>query len=265
MSIATTTGGATPAIPDDDDLTGLEDIDARDLVMPRINLDHQTGEFVDSLSGERNTEIEVVILGLIKQRVLWAPEVEEGAVPLCKSWDAKIGRPGKDFPWDAAGFDQASAGVDANGELALPCEACALKEWGSNPKSETPWCAEQHTFPVLTDGGPALLTFQRSSLKASRAYLSSFARKGEPLYTVHTTIKLTQNKRGTVKYAVPSFIKGAPTEPEQWGEFAAQYRSIRDFVRTPRTKDEEGEPASAKPTAPATAAASTDEDDDLPF
>lgn len=283
---------ATPNLPEQygTGVEGLEDFDTADMVMPTLRINHDETVFEDGLSGEKFPELEVVLLGLIKQRVLWEAEVSEGKQgPLCKSYDFSVGRPDlKRFPWQAAGFapDQAES---------LPCASCNLKEWGSHPNRDTPWCSEQHTFallmPVGDDGmAPALLTVQRSAIKPSKTYLTSFARSQTPLFTVRTKISLDGRRRGTVNFAVPKFVRGAGTDQGDWAWYAEQYRTIRDFVQTPRDGEEDGQtpvappagsaaaPAAPAPApapaaaqaapapapAPAPAAAPVD-DDDLPF
>lgn len=217
---------ALATLPDDFD-DGLEDFETSDMVMPRVNLVHADQEFEDNLSGERFSELEVVILGLVKQRVMWAEEVDEGDGPLCRSNDAKIGSPQENFPWDASGF--------AEGTEEPPCEQCNFSQWQNN---KPPACNEQYTLPVLMpiEGqgfiAPAILTFQRSGLKTTRSYLSSFKRSGTPTFTATTTISLEAKKRGSVVYSTPKFQKGEPTDADNYQMFAQQYRSIREYLHS---------------------------------
>ena len=260
-----------------EDMTGLEDFDqAIDAVMPTLRIEHKDGTFVDGLSGESFPELKIILLGLIKQRVLWEADMDESSKgPLCRSYDFKTGVPEIDrFPWKSSGFDKAA--LDADPEL--PCESCNLKDWGSHPKRDAPWCSEQHTFAVLQpvgdDGGlaPALLTVQRSAIKPSRTYMTSFARTKTPLYTVWTKITLDSRRKGSVDYAVPKFIRAEATQQNEWPMFAQQYRQIRQFVQTPRTRDEDenatpGAAPASDPTSSTspTAPPAVDDDDELPF
>lgn len=276
---------------DDDAVVGLEDIEATDLVMPRLGIDHKTAEFVDNTSGARYTEIECILLGLVKQRILWHPEVDEGDQPLCKSYDFHHGHPNDDFPWSASGFD--AGATDSDGRL--PCSGCALKEWDSHPKNKTPWCSEQHTFPLvhLVDGGeqPSLLTVQRSAIRASKAYLTGFSRQKQPLFVARTKISLQAMSRGSVTYAVPSFARVGDVDAQHYDRLADAFRSIRSFLHTPPQRDDDDgdggtttvtpKAATAAPAAPAKPTAATpqsasapttgavpvsdDDDDDLPF
>jgi len=251
-------------------IVGLEDVDSTDIAMPILKIDHANGKYIDSLSGESFDDLDVILLGLIKGRIMWPAEVGEGDnPPLCKSYDFEVGHPGEDFPYTAAGL----AVAPAEGET-LTCATCPLKEWGSNPKGETPWCSEQHTFALLMNpddegfGSPAILTVQRSAIKASRAYLSSFARTRQPLFVVHTTLSLDAKRRGSVAYAVPKFVRGIATPEAMAGEYANTYLSIRDFVQTPRVREESDGSGDASATtasaAPRPAPAPLD-DDEMPF
>lgn len=263
---------------------GLEDFDASDATIPRINLDHKQGAFRNNLTNETTDSLDLVVLGLVKQRVLWAVDVDEADGPLCKSLDHEHGRPYiKEFPWQATTFDAAT--VDADNPT-LDCSLCPLKEWGSHPTRETPWCSEQFVFIVVTASGPALITFQRSAVKAVRAYLSSFAQSGTPPFTVRTKIELQHQKRGSVEFSVPVFTKGEATAEDEWPEYAQEYLRIRAFIQTSRVRDGEGTgsspaapstPPAAPPASPPAAApapqpeasapapAQDDDDGDLPF
>lgn len=254
--------------------TGLEDFETTDMVMPRLSIKHEEAVFVDNLTQEEHPKLRVVMLGLIKQRILWDTDVNEGDRPLCKSYNFKEGVPNPDtFPLKASGFDALPTADET-----FPCDACTLKEWGSHPQRDTPWCSEQHTFPLLMQAGeegnfsaPAILTVQRSAIKASKSYLTGFARSKTPVYTVVTELSLDPQKKGTVKYSVPRFVKVGETEQDEWAEYAEHYRTIRGFITTPPPEqDEEATKAASDvprttTAAPSEAAAAVEDDDDLPF
>lgn len=253
---------------------GLEDFTNEDMVMPRLTILHQEGVFQDTLSNEKFGELEVVLLGLVKQRILWPPEMEaEKKPPLCKSFNYTEGRPDGEnpsrFPWKASGFAMADH-VDGENPPVLTCEGCALKEWGSHPKSDTPWCSEQHVLPLMMSVGggfsPAILTLQRTAIKPSKAYMTSFARSQSPLFVTTTKLSLSVQRRGTVTYSVPIFARGTATEVEDHPEFALTYRRIRDYLTTPRVEVVEdvveGTPVAAPPTA---ARPASSVDDEMPF
>lgn len=249
-----------------DPLPGMEDFSTDDLVMPRLVLNHKDATFKDSLSGEEFKTLDsVIILGLINQRVLWDAEVSEGkSAPLCKSVDGKFGFANpKTFPWKTAKLVASDFDEEAP---QVTCANCHLKEWGTHPNNDTPYCTEQKTLVILQpvsgiDGAyaPALLTVQRSAIKAVNSYFSSFQRSQMPSFTAITTIGLNAQKRGSVEYAVPTFAKVGDSDEAAWPDYANQYRLVRTIVTKPPTTGAETVEASAK------ADDSSSDDEDLPF
>lgn len=241
-------GGEVEVWDPDGYATGLEDFDiAKDAVMPRLVIDHKSAKFKDSLSNEEFDVVEGILLGIHKGRVLWDDDVQDDATPMCKSYNFSEGIPDvAQFPWGSSGFDPTA--FQGREVIALPCDGCALKEWNTHPKRENaPWCGEQHTFPILMNIGtaddpawaPALFTVQRTGLRNSRAYVSAFARAKVPLFSVRTQLTLRAQRRGSVEWAVPEFRKLGPTEREDWPEWSRQFVAIKNFISTPRIRDEE--------------------------
>lgn len=242
-------------LPSDFD-DGLEDFDSSDMVMPRIKIDHQEGKFVDTLTSEAFDNVEVVLLGLVKQRIMWDEDVDEGDGPLCKSVDAKLGNPRKDFPWEASGFAKTSE--------PLPCESCNFTKWANN---KPPACSEQYTFPLMmaVDGSfraPAILTLQRSGIKPAKSYLTSFKRSKMPVFTAVTRLKLDMRKKGSVTYSVPIIERVGEADPDMFRFFAEQYRSIREYLHSMEESDAEDAEATTTATIDNTAEG---KDEDLPF
>lgn len=243
-----------PALPDGFE-TGLEDFDSSDAVIPRLTIVHDEAQFKDNLSGEQFNAVNLIILGLVKQRVLWAPEVDDGDSPMCKSPDNKVGHPNVDapkdkrFPWVKSGFDKSDYPEQADGLIDLPCAGCALKEWGSHPNGKSPWCTEQWTLPVLYDGqdmngdfsgiySPAIFTLQRSGVKSIRAFLTSYQRTGQPAFVNIAQCKLDLNRRGSVDYSTPKFSRVGSTEQAEWPSYATQFMQIKDYLtRRPVSDD----------------------------
>lgn len=254
--------GDEMAIPVDP-LDGLEDVSASDIVLPIIKINHAEGVFVDSLSNEQFEEFDCIMLGLSKGRVLWPSELqEETGEPLCKSYDFQLGFPGpgfvqrdvsRQFPSKVSGFGKttvetamvaAKQGPMADESQLLACGDCGLKEWETMPGARTPWCTEQFIFPVIRlteDGGqaPAYITFQRSAMKACKAYISSFRQANRPMYTVVTTVRAIHQSRGTVEYVTPQFTKGKGTDPTNWPEYSKTLADIKGFLTTPRVREDD--------------------------
>lgn len=255
------TGSDLPAVPED--TYGLEDFESTDFVMPRINILHKEAMLVDNLTGNKTNEMVVILLGLVKQRILWDAEDVDDAKPLCKSYDFQNGNPDfNKFPWAPSGFDKSAV---SEGDQ-LPCAGCQLKEWGSHPKRESPWCSEQWSFPLMQpiEGGgyaPALFTVQRSAIKPARSYASGFARQKKPMFQVLTKVTLTPAKRGSNEYAVPTFSQVSESDQDQWAFFGENYLTMREFLQRPPAKRDEQATAETATAPPAP----TPDDDDVPF
>lgn len=252
-----------------DGAEGLEDFNPEDASVPRLIFAHKEGVLKDSLTGESFDEVTGVLLGLIKQRILWQPEVEDDAQPLCKSYDFKFGVPDLDtFPFKAAaGINKAD--IDAE-TPRIDCGACPLKEWDSHPTRTSPWCSEQWVLPIIVqtdDGGskPMIMTVQRSGLTPAKSYISSFATSKQPLFTALTKISLKKMSRGTVDYVVPIFSKVGATGPEMQEELAARYRAIRTYVTTPRVNKEGDVEAGVASSAASPAPDPIADEEDIPF
>jgi hypothetical protein len=274
MTVAVPTPGGS-VVPYDDDLVGFEDVTTSDLMVPRLRIVHKDGVFEDSLSKARFDTLDVILLALVKQRIMWDETVDDGDTPQCKSTDHVHGFPNVDpeakrkcqFPWGKSNFSTGDAkpitiepgtsrehpnGWHSNGLDVLPCANCVFKEWNKGDWRVPP-CSEQHTYPLLysPDGDlsnamPALLTVQKTGIKPSKTYINSYAQRRDPLFTAVTRLTLRQESRGSVTYAVPEFRKIGATENSSWSEFSEQARQIRSFIRTaPRSTAAEDEAVAA--------------------
>lgn len=242
--------------------TGLEDFDQSDMSMPRIGIEHHDAKFKHSLTGETFETIRVIILGLHKSRILWnsMDASKEGDPPLCKSPNMTNGFPlmdpelpsDRNFPWDATKFDPSDARPLSTSfgptQPSLTCKTCNLKDWGSDPSGNKPWCSEEYTLPILWQDeddawNPALFTVKRSGLKAAREYITPFAAKGAPVFQVVTDISLDQDRRGSVKFCRPVFTKVGRTNPADWDGYSESFKNSKAFLgQLPMPREEEEVP-----------------------
>lgn len=233
--------------------TGLEDFDSSDMTMPRLAIDHADGCFRNTQTEETFPELTVILLGLHKSRIMWG-EINDGSdqdPPLCKSPDTTHGFPcvdpelskDKQFPWDAQEVYTKKDLLPlelGDGTKTMPsigCGSCHFKEWNTDPAGRRPWCSEEWTFPLLyqdpddTDSWiPALLTFRRSGIKPARQYVTPFAAKKAPIFTVATKLTLDMNRRGMVKYCTPKFQKVAKTDQDSWQDYFDSFKSAQSFL-----------------------------------
>jgi hypothetical protein len=260
MTVAPQAESNLPANPEDFAVTGLEDFELTDAVIPRINIVHKEGVYKDNLSGQTFSTLRLIIVGLVKQRILWHPDVDESkdSYPMCKSPNHETGYPNleitgkKAFPWDKAGFDPNNF-PQVGAQKPLPCANCQLKEWGTHPTQDTPYCAEQFTLPIFYDADPeyqgnyvpAILTLQKSSIKPIRSYLTSFARSNKPAFTAICDSTLKVQTRGQVDYSVPSFVQVGESPRERWHEFSQAFAQMKSYLTSPPRSDEEDVPAAS--------------------
>ena len=252
-----------PANPSDFGGTGLEDFGLEDAVIPRLRILHKEAVFEDSLSGEKFDSVYMIILGLVKQRILWHQIVDDDDKPMCRSANFETGFPNlsedqpreKRFPWAASGFRPEDYPPGPDGKIRLPCSGCNLKEWKSHPDGKRPYCSEQFTLPILYSGDlhgdyvPALVTFQKTSLKPLKSYLSNFARTKNPAFVAITQVGLDMLHRGQTDYSVPKFRKAGETEDDNWRDYAIQYQTMREFLQAEPGSREESEDGVGTPSA----------------
>lgn len=253
--------------------TGLGDLTQSDLSIPRLRIKHKQGVFEDGASGVQLPEMACVILGLVRQRVLFHYDVEDDDQPMCKSFDSQTGFPNLEpkkpkltFPWAIAKFNPADFPPSPqDGLVALPCNGCAAKDWGSHPVGDKPYCAEQFTLPIyyaptfeeLQAGSysSALISFQKTSLPPLKRYLSPFQQRGIGAYTQYTQIGLSMRKRGQTDYCVATFKSLGPTPTEEYASFSENYQVIRQFLteaRPPAREVDEDSSVGVAGVAPAT-------------
>jgi len=241
-------------------LDGLEDIDAADLVMPILSINHDDAQYMHSLSGEGKKTIDVIGLGVVKQRILWPAEPgEKGVRPVCRSYDHKTGVPDQEkFVSLTKKVPGIFSAADVLSGEPLSCAECPLKEWGTHPKGDGPWCNEQYSIPLLILEGegedetetPALISFQRSQIKPVKAWISNFVGKKKPLYSAITRMSLQVLKKGTNEYAVPTFTVTEATDMQYWPGYSESFHSIAGFISTPRGPRGDDEAAAAPDPAP---------------
>lgn len=233
-----------PAIPDDDAMLGLEQLDERDMQTPRLSIVHTEGVFLNSLTGQKLPALNGVLLGVIKQRVLFPAEVgPEKVGPMCRSTNFVDGlidqKTPSRFPWKTVpGLKIADFTTDegtGNGRT-ISCASCPLKEWETHPtRAKIPWCSETWGLPFaldLPDGGfmTAILQVKGSGIKPVKAFTTIFQASKRPAFTARCTMKLEVNRRGTVDYSVPVLTMGDPTDAADHPAYANAYRAARAFM-----------------------------------
>lgn len=260
------------ALPSDYD-TGLDDLGS-DLMVPRLKILHKEGVFSDPSDNSKYAEIFCVVLGLVRQRVLFDAKVDptKPEKPMCKSPDTKHGYPNmnpesrsKAFPWVAAKLDLNQAGRDEEGRVTIACSTCFLADWESHPLGGKPWCSEQFTLPILFasslerlqagEGMAALISLQKSGIRPTKAYLKSFQMRKAGAYTVFTKLGLLMEKTGDNVFSKPVFTKLGETDRGNWLDYIEQMNAISTFLKEqkPPAPDDGSETSDARSALASTA------------
>lgn len=264
--------GSNIAVPYEEDYTnlGMEDVGVSDIIIPRLRM-QKDGTFINNTSKEVMLDLMCVVVGVVKQRVMWDSKVEDNDRPQCKSPNAVLGFPQLrtdiqqrlQFPWDRSNFTRETArpielepspefpdGWSSNGLSVLPCESCTFKEWGKD--RTPPACSEQYTFVLnyTQDGGEshtgALLTLSKTGVKPAKEFISAISQRKANFFSVYSRITLNVSRKGTNEYAVPSFKIEGPTDRMKWRSYADQYLAIRSYLRqAPRPADDDTVASSA--------------------
>lgn len=236
----------------------LDELKDSEIPTPRLKVNGSECVFENADTAEKYPELEVIILGLVRSRIMWPEEVKDDAVPMCRSLDAKEGLPGVDpdvpvklqFPWRKSNFERANLPIvdgsktedNPEGQPKASCEACIFKDWNTEADKPGP-CTEQLTLPVyykdrFGNWAPGILTFARSGFTATTRYLGYIKAAKQTPFMFYTTISLEPRKRGEVDYAVPKYAKGDMTEAgegnEYWRQYFATFNDIKEFLRRPR-------------------------------
>lgn len=256
----------------------LGEIKQSEVPTPRLRIIGKEGVFENADTSEKYESLNVILLGLVRQRIFWGKEVAEGEVPLCRSLDAIHGTPNvddevpvkKQFPWSKSNFDRKQLPIlpdsktddTPNGQPVAQCDKCIFAQW-DDENDQFP-CNEQLVVPCYYEDksgmwAPGILTFQSSGFKNTTRYLGAMKGRQAPFQS-YTKIELEQRTNGDVVYSVPKFIKGDATPggepnaqgvPENWAEYYDTFTQVKEFLRRPRVRrghDDNEATAASTPT-----------------
>jgi hypothetical protein len=193
-----------PQGPQKVDNRGREHIQSEDLVLPVLSLTTGTSKAM-SLDGAKlglfyhsgaqqfiQPPIRVIFCSHWKSRALWPdpndPDTRD--LEICRSRDAVLGT---------------TYGV---------CNDCGFKEWRDPPrlpgkpkgKSLRPICSLSYCFLALTDLGPAIMRFSRSSTPSAKDYITAWKTSPYPLWAFPTIISVRQETRESGGKKQPYFV-----------------------------------------------------------
>jgi hypothetical protein len=155
------------------DMIGRQHIEVEDLILPSLKLLQGSSEEVKQgvdgaraglfwLSGAEEPfkpPLRVLAVAHTKSRALFPKEdrPEHEGLEECRSKDAK------------------------EGNRYGACEECPHSKW-DDANGRPPACSESHNFTVLTPLGPAVMRFQRTSIKAAKKLLTAWSMSQDPLF-----------------------------------------------------------------------------------
>ena len=255
--------GTQVAVPQPDQLnTGLDDMTQADLSIPRLQIVTKEAMFKDSLSNNKVQALNIIVLGLVKQRTMWPTKVgPEQAKPMCRSNNFLQGfvntkQPNHPFPYQLAELNQSHVVPREDGQLVFNCADCQLKEWKGQDK---PPCNEVWSLPLLMDPFstgqwiPAVLNLSKTNITPAKHYLGGFKATETAAFTAYTTISLQLLKRGDNEYSNITFQRNGATDSSSWAEWSALGLEMRNFLtQEPRVFEDDaptGPPQAATPVA----------------
>lgn len=161
-----------PPDPDAEEIVGRENVSQKDLMIPTIRLlQGQSPEVVKN-------EVEGARAGLIlhsgSQSVLKGP-IRVLFVHHSKS---NLLSPDPTKP-EYRGLERCHSRDGLVGDVYGDCEQCKkCTEWGpktpQNPKGTKPLGAQSHNFVCMTELGPAIMRFSRTSYQAARTFVTTW-------------------------------------------------------------------------------------------
>lgn len=156
-----------------DDLIGKENIEVEDLILPSLKL-------LQGSSEEVKQGVEGARAG-----IFWHTGVGEGfkgpiRVLVCAHTKSRSLFPKADRP-EHAGLEECRSKDAKFGDHYGDCASCPYKDW-DNENDRPPACSESHNFTVLTPFGPAVLRFQRTSIKSARKFLTAWTMSNKNIF-----------------------------------------------------------------------------------
>lgn len=226
---------------------GKENIGKDDLEIPRLKLmqglspelkernDLRQGHFYHT-ANELGLEsgFRAVPIYMDKRYILWRPRGEGGGI-LARAddgvhWDP----PNKTF---TVTLDKKDGGIKVEWRTAKTVKQSGLAEWGSlNPKDpdSAPAATLMYSyvlaFPDHPDLVPAVLTFQRTSIRAGRRFNTKLRTIKAPMYGLVFNFNsvLETNQQGDDYYTISASGAGFVEDEEQFMEYQALHEGFKE-------------------------------------
>ena len=197
---------------------GFENIDRKDILLPRVKLLQPLSPEVTGDAGmkagtilvnltNKNLGTEIIITPILhfRSRIKWLNKDDGGGIE-CSSPDAK----------------------KPLGEIfSTECGTCEAKDWNNDAKKEKdqqPSCTLYENFLVLVGDArePVLIPMERTKLKVARKFYSMGALKGGDMWDWQYKISVTKEKNEAdqtyYNYVVTDLTKATPDDRKKYCE-----------------------------------------------
>lgn len=169
------------------DLVGRQNISAEDLILPSLKL-------LQGSSEEVKQGVEGARAGLF-----WLSGAEEAFEPPLRVLAVAHTKSRALFPKadraEHAGLEECRSRDAIQGDHYGACDSCPHSQW-DDANGRPPACSESHNFTVLTPFGPAVMRFQRTSIKAAKKVLTAWSMGQKNLFEhpLEITTKIRTDK-----------------------------------------------------------------------
>lgn len=177
-----------PPDPDGEEVVGRDNVSQKDLVLPSIRL-------LQGMSPEvLNNEVEGARPGLILHtgtKTILKPPIRVLFVHHSKS---NMLAPDPTKP-EFAGMERCLSRDGVTGDVYGSCEECRkCIDWGpktaQNPKGTKPLGAQSHNFVAMTEHGPAIMRFSRTSYQAGRQFVTTWVTGSKNLWAHPVVVRV---------------------------------------------------------------------------
>jgi hypothetical protein len=221
-----------PVDPEAEPLVGRDNVAQTDLVLPSIRL-------LQGMSPEVvKNEIEGARAGLVlhtgTQQLLKAPL----RVLFVHHSKSNLLAPDPTKP-EYAGLERCLSRDAVTGDVYGDCATCKkCFEWGpktpQNPKGTKPLGAQSHNFVCMTEMGPAIMRFSRTSFQAARTFITTWMTGAKNLWAHPVVVRVkseTQtlpNGQQSVYYTWEPIWQQAEQVPKQLRELAHKLHDVAE-------------------------------------